>query len=67
MRINVIPSKCIVSIIQATNPRNRNRFQLSLPSIMFVLPRMAWVRNSLFVGVEGGSFSLMKKITGKLY
>ena len=33
---------------------------------MFVLPRTVWVRNSLFIAVEGGLFSLIK-MTGKLY
>ena len=34
--------------------------------MMFVLPRTVWVRNSLFIAVEGEMFSLMK-ISGKLY
>ena len=43
-----------------------NRFQLSSRSIMFVLSRTVWVRNSLFITVEGEMFSLVK-ISGKLY
>ena len=37
-----------------------NRFQLSSRSIMFVLSRTVWVRNSLFITVEDKMFSLMK-------
>ena len=33
---------------------------------MFVLSRTVWVRNSLFITVEGEKFSLVK-ISGKLY
>ena len=33
---------------------------------MFVLSRTVWVRNSLFITVEGELFSLVK-ISGKLY
>ena len=33
---------------------------------MFVLSRTVWVRNSLFITVEGEMFSLVK-ISGKLY